>query len=215
MNSDLTILSIKEDGTEHKLKRPIHPNLPDIAKGQLGLLISPVKTGKSTIITNLLLSKAFFAEQFDIVYIISNTIHNDRTSRFLKQNFPETCYSEYSDSIIQNIIQYQESFPKKKQPFIAVVLDDFLGIATAWRVTKAHLAGVGIFRAKPVRRVAFVDVWHHLLYYLCARFLGIDVPRAVHRCACTLLCADAKSVKLFGYTQINSFFEMVAHVIYP
>ena len=47
---DLTILPIKESGDEQKLKKPIHPNLPNIATGQLGLMISPVKTGKSTTI---------------------------------------------------------------------------------------------------------------------------------------------------------------------
>ncbi len=126
--SDLTILPIKESGEEQKLKRPIHPNLPNIATGQLGIMISPVKSGKSTIISNLILSPAFYRDQFDIVYIISNTIHNDATSRFLKEQFPETIFDKYSDETISNIINYQKSFPKNKQPFIAIILDDFLGI---------------------------------------------------------------------------------------
>ncbi|MBC8307151.1 MAG: hypothetical protein H8E55_66740 [Pelagibacterales bacterium] len=125
---DLTILPIKEDGTEKKLKKPIHPNLPNIAQGEFGILIAPVKCGKSTILSNLLLNPNLYKDQFDIVYIISNTIHNDRTSRFLKKAFPDTIFSEYKDSIIDNIVKYQESFPKDKQPFIAVILDDFLGI---------------------------------------------------------------------------------------
>jgi hypothetical protein len=125
---DLTILPIKESGDEQKLKKPIHPNLPNIATGQLGLMISPVKTGKSTIISNLLLSPAFYRDQFDIVYVISNTIHNDTTSRFLKEKFPDTVFDQYSDETIKNIINYQKSFPKKDQPFIAIILDDFLGI---------------------------------------------------------------------------------------
>lgn len=126
--SDLTILPIKESGNEQKLKKPIHPNLPNIATGQLGIMISPVKSGKSTIISNLILNPAHYRDQFDIVYIISNTIHNDATSRFLKEQFPETVFDKYSDDIINNIITYQKSFPKGKQPFIALILDDFLGI---------------------------------------------------------------------------------------
>ncbi len=125
---DLTILPVKPSGDEKKLKKPIHPNLPNIATGQLGIMISPVKTGKSTVISNLLLSPSFYRDQFDIVYVISNTIHNDQTSRFLKEAFPETVFDQYSDDIIQNIITYQKSFPKKDQPFIAIILDDFLGI---------------------------------------------------------------------------------------
>ena len=118
--ADLTILPIKPDGTEKKLKRPIHPNLPNIATGQFGICIAKVKSGKSTLNSNLLLSKHFYKDQFDMVYIISNTINNDRTSRFLKEAFPCTCYDKYEDSIIDNIVEYQDSFKsKKEQPFIA------------------------------------------------------------------------------------------------
>ena len=66
--------------------------------------------------------------QFDIVYVISNTIHNDTTSRFLKEKFPDTVFDQYSDETVKNIINYQKSFPKKDQPFVAIILDDFLGI---------------------------------------------------------------------------------------
>lgn len=135
---DLSILPVKPSGTEHKLKREIHPNLPDIATGQLGVLISPVKTGKSTIISNLILNKNFFADVFDIVYIISNTINNDQTSRFLKKQFPETIWDQYDDNIIENIIAYQNSFPKERQPFICIILDDFLGIKSKSKIY--HLA---------------------------------------------------------------------------
>jgi len=125
--SDLSIYPIKPRKTD-KNQREIHPNLPDINKGSLLLLISPIKTGKSSIIVNLLLNPNFYRDQFDIVYIISNTIHNDDTSRFLKEAFPETIFDEYSDDIIHNIINYQKSFPKEKAPLIAIILDDFLGI---------------------------------------------------------------------------------------
>lgn len=133
-NFNLDILPVKPSGDEKVLKKPIHPNLPNIATGQMGLLISPVKTGKSTCLVNMLLNPNFFRDQFDIVYIISNTIHNDQTSRFLKEAFPETVFDEYSDDIIDNIITYQKSFPKDKQPFIAIVLDDFLGIKNTSKI---------------------------------------------------------------------------------
>ena len=149
-NLDLTILPVKEDGTEEKLKRPIHPNLPNIATGQVGILISPVKTGKSTIISNLLLNPNFYKDQFDIVYIISNTINNDRTSRFLKKEFPETIFDDLSriDEIITNIITYQDQFPRGKKPFICIVLDDFLGIKKSSKInflaTRARHYNIGL-----------------------------------------------------------------------
>ena len=64
---DLDILPVKEDGTEQKLPRPLHPHLPNIASGQVGILISPVKTGKSTIISNLLLNENFYKDCFDMM----------------------------------------------------------------------------------------------------------------------------------------------------
>ena len=51
-------------------------------------MISPVKTGKSTIVSNLLLSDLCYGQDFfDDVQIISNTIKNDVTSRFLNKAF--------------------------------------------------------------------------------------------------------------------------------
>jgi len=127
MDADLTILPVKNDPTRHKLKYPIHPNLPDISTGQLGLLVGKVKSGKGVLISNLLMNKNFYKDQFDMVYIISPTIYSDKTSRFLKDAFPNTIYDKYSDKVIENIVKYQESFPKKDRPFIAVIVDDFVG----------------------------------------------------------------------------------------
>ena len=149
-NFDLDILPIKADGTEQQLPRKLHPNLPNVATGQVGILISPVKTGKSTIISNLLLNPNFYKDCFDMVYIISNTINNDRTSRFLKEEFPQTIFDDLSkiDETIQNIIDYQDSFPRGQKPFIAVVLDDFLGIKKSSKInylaTRARHYNIGL-----------------------------------------------------------------------
>lgn len=127
MDADLTILPIKDDPTKHKLKYPIHPNLPDISTGQLGLLVGKVKSGKGVLISNLLMNKNFYKDQFDLVYVISPTIYSDKTSRFLREQFPNTIFDKYSDKIIEDIIKYQESFPKEERPFIAVIADDIVG----------------------------------------------------------------------------------------
>lgn len=111
--------------------KPHHPYLPKVGVdvqggGSLLLMISPVKTGKSTIISNLFLNEDFYGQEFfDDVKIISNTIKNDVTSRFLNQAFE--VYDFYSDEIIDNIVEHQKSFEKVDQPQIAVVLDDCLG----------------------------------------------------------------------------------------
>jgi hypothetical protein len=109
---------------------PIHPHLPQIegfGGGACVLTISPVKTGKSTLISNMLLNSDFYdaQERFDSTHIISNTIANDVTSRFLKEAFD--CYDQYNDSIIDGIVEKQKEYPKEDQPEIAVVIDDCLG----------------------------------------------------------------------------------------
>ncbi len=111
----------------------IHPHLPQIAGpggGALLLMISPVRTGKSTIISNLLLgddAMGFYNAQdrFHTTTIISNTIANDVTSRFLAKAFDT--HDSYDDSIIDGIVNQQKSYDKEEQPDIAVILDDCLG----------------------------------------------------------------------------------------
>jgi hypothetical protein len=91
-------------------------------------MISPIRTGKSTIISNLLLNSHFFGQDyFDEVMCISPTIYNDKTSRFLKKAFD--CYDGYSDELITGLIAKQESYADNmdERPEVAVILDDILG----------------------------------------------------------------------------------------
>ena len=109
---------------------PLHPNLPQVdgfGGGALVLLVSPVRTGKSTLISNMLLNDQFYDAQdrFDSSTIISNTIANDITSRFLRRAFDT--HDHYDDTIIDGIVTQQKSYDKEEQPEIAVVLDDCLG----------------------------------------------------------------------------------------
>ena len=119
---------VEPDGVKAK---PHHSHLPKVGCGVAGggallLMISPVKTGKSTIISNLLLSDLCYGQDFfDDVQIISNTIKNDVTSRFLNKAF--NVYDYYSDAIIEGIIDRQKSFDKADQPEMALILDDCLG----------------------------------------------------------------------------------------
>lgn len=124
------IIPVKDPEGEDDRFSDIHPFLPQISGyggGALLLLLSPVKTGKSTIINNLLLNKDFYDAQelFDMTHIISNTIANDITSRFLQKAFDT--HDHYDDGIIDSIVNRQKSFEKEEQPQIAMVLDDCLG----------------------------------------------------------------------------------------
>lgn len=116
-----------QDPPQEKIK-PLHPHLPQ--PPALLLMISPIRTGKSTIISNLLLNSHFYGQDyFDEVMCISPTIYNDKTSRFLKKAFD--CYDGYNDDIITELIAKQEAFAQdgniEERPEVAVILDDILG----------------------------------------------------------------------------------------
>ena len=59
------------------------------------------------------------------MHIISNTINNDLTSRFLAERFDVE--DNYNDEMIVNLLATQKSYEKKDQPEIALILDDVLG----------------------------------------------------------------------------------------
>ena len=118
------ILKVQDPPNEpHK---PLHPNLPQ--PPAMVLMISPIRTGKSTIINNLLLNSAFYGQDyFDEVVCISPTIYNDKTSRFLKKAFD--CHDEYSDQLIDDIVAKQEGYENPEdRPEMAIILDDIIGL---------------------------------------------------------------------------------------
>ena len=106
--------------------KPLHPHLPQ--PPALLLMISPIRTGKSTIINNMLLNSQFYGQDFfDEVMCISPTIYNDKTSRFLKKAFD--CYDEYDDAIVDGLIEKQEGFEDPQdRPDVALILDDVIGV---------------------------------------------------------------------------------------
>eukprot|EP01050_Picozoa_sp_SAG11_P024156 SAG11_NODE_5066_length_1674_cov_2.102222_1_plen_171_part_10 len=124
MEKKSILKNLRVQDPKHLKTKLLHENLPQTPA--LVLMISPVKTGKSTIISNLLLNDIFYGpEYFDNVHIISNTINNDLTSRFLAERFDVE--GNYSDEMITRLLEKQKSFEKKNQPEIALILDDVLG----------------------------------------------------------------------------------------
>ena len=123
------ILKVK-DPPKMRIKK-CHEHLPE--PYSLLLIASPVKTGKSTLISNLLLNPNFYGKDyFDKVIIISNTIDNCKTSRHLKKAFE--CHNLYDDNIILNLMrdqekdgEHNEENKKDNRKSIALIFDDILG----------------------------------------------------------------------------------------
>lgn len=130
MEAPPKVLPIKEEDDDKP--KPHHSYLPEVGVGQKGkgsclLLLSPRQTGKSTVISNMLLNDKFYGPSFfDEVYIISPTINLDRSSRFLKKKF--VCFDQYHPDIIKGILESQMDFSDEERPEIAIFLDDCVGI---------------------------------------------------------------------------------------
>jgi hypothetical protein len=122
-----TVIPVKELPPDPRIK-PTHPNF--FQPPELCLAIGAVKSGKTTLINSIFFQPredGFFGQEyFDDVHIISNTIGNDPTARFLKKAFNVSDY--YTDGQILDLIKQQDSYgAKEDMPFIALVLDDILG----------------------------------------------------------------------------------------
>ena len=103
MNNDLTILPVvPEDQEINATQRELHPNIPDVYKGQLILLVGGVRMGKGTLWNNFLHNPNFYGGTekeknfFSSVSVISPTIWNDSTSRFTAKKWKDTCYDRFN-----------------------------------------------------------------------------------------------------------------------
>lgn len=128
----LRIIPIQADETKKKKKkRDLHPNLPDVYSGSLVCCVGGIKSGKSTILQNLLLNENMFNDIFpqDCVTIISPTIAQCQTSRFCYQKYKNNCHEIYNDKIITNLVKRQKDKIENKAEDCgyAVVVDDSYG----------------------------------------------------------------------------------------
>jgi hypothetical protein len=110
-------------------------------------LVMPTKSGKSTILSNLLLRDEFFKGAMDNVTIMSNTIEQDVTSRYLKKACD--CYTGYDDNVLAGIVEQQKQFDDDERPFIGLIFDDILGSVKRnsylnHLVTRSRHYGVGL-----------------------------------------------------------------------
>ena len=144
MDSVPKIFPVK-DPPKEKPRKVVHPNLPELPC--IMVLVMPTKSGKSTILSNLLLRDEFYKGAMDNVTIMSNTIDQDVTSRFLKKACD--CYTGYDDGILGGIIEQQKQFEDDERPFVGLVFDDILGSVKRSSylnhlVTRSRHYGVGL-----------------------------------------------------------------------
>ena len=123
---DLSVLPIVSKEKPVKLKRPISPDLPDITKGVLYLIIGSVRSGKTNYVNSLLYNPNFYYGLFENRNWLSPSVFNDDSCAYIRDDCK--CFDIYNDKIIDNIIEYQSSFPtKSKRPSLFISLDDVIG----------------------------------------------------------------------------------------
>ena len=82
MEDKLKIMPIKPEVLKGlRKKRDLHSNLPDPYKGALIALVAPIRSSKSTTWNNLIHNENMFKDLFSDVFVISNTIASDASSR--------------------------------------------------------------------------------------------------------------------------------------
>ena len=124
---NLEILPIKDNFIKRKpLPREVNPILPDPKSGFVLIMCQSIKQGKTTKIVNFVLNPAFYKDVFDNVFLISNTLKQDNSYIPIREKYSSTCYEDYKDSHIQDIINYHKSFSQDDpdKPRSLVILDD-------------------------------------------------------------------------------------------
>lgn len=138
------IFAVK-DPPKEKPRKVTHPNLPELPC--IMCLVMPTKSGKSTILSNLILRDDFYKDAMDNITIMSNTIDQDVTSRFLRKACD--CYCGYDDNVLAGLIENQKQFDDDDRPFIGMIFDDILGSVKRnsylnHLVTRSRHYGVGL-----------------------------------------------------------------------
>ena len=122
-----TVIPVKADVPNPKIQ-PVHPNMIQCPALLLG--IGAVRSGKTTLLNNLIFrsrEEGFYDAQtyFDEIGVMSNTINNDPSARFIKKACNVT--DHYSDGMIMDLIEKQKSYgDRDDMPFTALFLDDIL-----------------------------------------------------------------------------------------
>ncbi len=131
---DLTVYPIKNKNViDYQLKKPVHPNLPDLRRNFVLGIIAPRSSGKTVLYTNLIIRDSMFGmENLNNVFIFSRTIMQDKSAEYLREFYENSLYPQYDDNIVKSIIDHQASFPDEERPKTLIILDDNVGTKTKY-----------------------------------------------------------------------------------
>ena len=102
----------------------LHPHLPK--PPSCFIIVGAIKSSKSNLIINCLCNPDFYKDRFDIVRVLSTTLHMDNKMKILNKHFD--CDDHYDDKFIQDIIHSQGAYDKDdpNKPTYCLCLDDII-----------------------------------------------------------------------------------------
>jgi len=128
-NVDLEVYSLKADDEKPTFERPIPEPLPG-SDGECFVLtlVGPRSSGKSVVISNLVLRDEMMRGLYEEIIIISPTIYSDSTARFLINEVgKDRVYEAYDESIIQGLIDSVKDKDRSERSMKLIILDDVIG----------------------------------------------------------------------------------------
>ena len=126
MAASLPILIVKKPPEVRNPKlNPLLPNLP-----WLGVCVGGVKSGKSNLITNLVLNDSFYRGYFEQIALISPTAQHDMSINPITKGSITTTYDQYDDAIIEHYVDMakKEIEDGEKPIETLIILDDCVGM---------------------------------------------------------------------------------------
>lgn len=115
------LLKVKDLDGDERFK-DLHPHLPK--PPSCCIVVGAIKSSKSNLVCNFLMSDDFYKDRFDIVRVLSSTLHMDNKGKLMNKFFD--CDDHYDDKFIDDIIKSQGQYSKEDKPTYCLVLDDCL-----------------------------------------------------------------------------------------
>ena len=123
------ILKVKSE--QEYDKKFNHVDEPLLKPPFLGILNGSVRTGKSTILMNLIYNDSFYHDLFDKVIFISPTVMNDLTLAHLREDDEVIKVDDNLDDldgILKVIVEEKKKDDDEIKKFYLIILDDCLGL---------------------------------------------------------------------------------------
>jgi hypothetical protein len=118
----LTIKKIPKPKDENLELKELNPMLMKYFTNTL--FIAPTGVGKTNLIINLLDRPRFYKNKFDKIVLFSNTYYSDNIWKSCKSIDEENVYIDYSDDVLEQIIEEQIASKNDEEPLNTLIIFD-------------------------------------------------------------------------------------------